>query len=717
MKDGNPFSGYQGKWKEVSGSAFNLPTWITAGVAELDGNVASGTNRGNVHINDVPSKHPNFGQDGNIVCGTYSTARRRHLLQYVRPNSRKLETFRWGTEANKPQSMSDTSMPQLFPNDCNINIDTAFDAADNQTAYSFWNENDTFSTTAAGHFGAASVTINMVKTSTIKGSGASSDDKLSYRMSEHGNILRLSGTGPGPQFTAFTTWYPSTSECAYVQSVPTGDHNIKALFKPIMFGGVNALNQYPSSSSMFGIETPVESGGADTWSGKTCNKVFYMASLIYDGYQESPLISTRNSVFNATGINQTISVETRINDNFLLSDRVTSVAIYRATSTHQDNTEPDTLYRFIQEIPLYQFNHNATNGYQTFSVVDTGDAESTYEAINGVSEKIYDIALNYSVNTQQNGFHFVSNANHMQIPDCENYLFRSQPGKFSIFDWTKDFCQLPFVPTSLKGFMGKVYCFSPNQTAVVNPESLFIEDVIEGVGCINSKTILVTDAGMIWCDYRNIYMASPSMRPIGDAILNVDTDGWLEIPLQNKKDVRCGYDAKRKAFLIFYSIGTSHKCWAYSTLKNRWDLWDTPKKVMDTVITKDGSTLMLLEDNRIAKFLASTSERHDWYWESKKMGLGKTMVNKKIRNLKTESSSRNHTKLSYKLDGDSAWKTGTDISTSFTGDQNKALKLTAADKIKKVHWIKMKIEGDNSSAGTDVKTYATSVIYKEKRPK
>ena len=85
--------------------------------------------------------------------------------------------------------------------------------------------------------------------------------------------------------------------------------------------------------------------------------------------------------------------------------------------------------------------------------------------------------------------------------------------------------------------------------------------------------------------------------------------------------------------------------------------------------------------------------------------------------LKTESSSRNHTKLSYKLDGDSAWKTGTDISTSFTGDQNKALKLTAADKIKKVHWIKMKIEGDNSSAGTDVKTYATSVIYKEKRPK
>jgi len=191
----------------------------------------------------------------------------------------------------------------------------------------------------------------------------------------------------------------------------------------------------------------------------------------------------------------------------------------------------------------------------------------------------------------------------------------------------------------------------------------------------------------------------------------------LEIPLENKKDVRCGYDAKRKAFLVFYYRGTTYRCWGYSTLKNRWDLWETPNKVMDTAITKDGATLMLMEDNRLMKFLSSTSQRLDWEWESKRMGLGNTMVDKKIRNLKIESNNRNMTTLSYKLDGDSSWKTGTDISSNFTGSNNRALALEAGDKTKKVHWIKTKITGDNASAGNDIKTYATSVIYKSKRPK
>ena len=97
--------------------------------------------------------------------------------------------------------------------------------------------------------------------------------------------------------------------------------------------------------------------------------------------------------------------------------------------------------------------------------------------------------------------------------------------------------------------------------------------------------------------------------------------------------------------------------------------------------------------------------------------MGNTMVDKKIRNFKTENSHRTLTSMKYKLDGDTDWVSGQDVSSSFTGDQNRAYKLASADTSKKVHWLKLKLEGDNSSAGTDAKTYATSVIYKSKRPK
>ena len=93
------------------------------------------------------------------------------------------------------------------------------------------------------------------------------------------------------------------------------------------------------------------------------------------------------------------------------------------------------------------------------------------------------------------------------------------------------------------------------------------------------------------------------------------------------------------------------------------------------------------------------------------------MVDKKIRNFKLEGNSRTLTSLQYKLDGDADWKTGIDVDSSFTGDTNKAYKMQTADKSKKVHWIKLKIAGNNSSNNTDVKAFASSVIFKPKRPK
>ena len=68
------------------------------------------------------------------------------------------------------------------------------------------------------------------------------------------------------------------------------------------------------------------------------------------------------------------------------------------------------------------------------------------------------------------------------------------------------------------------------------------------------------------------------------------------------------------------------------------------------------------------------------------------------------------------MDGSSAWTAGTDVSTKFTGSNNRALTLTVADKGKQ-HWVKMKATGNNDTAGSNIKAYAMSAIYKPKRPK
>ena len=95
--------------------------------------------------------------------------------------------------------------------------------------------------------------------------------------------------------------------------------------------------------------------------------------------------------------------------------------------------------------------------------------------------------------------------------------------------------------------------------------------------------------------------------------------------------------------------------------------------------------------------------------------MGETMVDKKVRNIKVEGSDRANISLQYKVpENNSAWQSGQDVSSSFSGSTNTAIKLANADN-GKLHWVKLKIAGSNTNR--DVRAKATSVIYKPKRPK
>ena len=107
---------------------------------------------------------------------------------------------------------------------------------------------------------------------------------------------------------------------------------------------------------------------------------------------------------------------------------------------------------------------------------------------------------------------------------------------------------MPFVPIAMKGFQGKLYVFSESQTSVVNPEGFYIEDTIEGIGCIGPKATMVTDAGFLFVDYRNIYVCTPQIQAIGDNILTVDTYGWSNLSTEVKSKIDVVMMLKEKHF-------------------------------------------------------------------------------------------------------------------------------------------------------------------------
>lgn len=686
----------------LTNTALEVPSWLVNTSQMID------SFGGRFALKSIPSTQPLFGADGRFTCQTLGIKKTRLGLSYVRPGNRKCLTFRFGEENGKPGNWDgdDMEAPGLFPNDW------AYAASGTNTAYHRFSQD--CNADLGGIAGLYGTNINGLKKHKNIPAVTGAHDRRSYRLGEGIFKMETSQLGPGG------VWNPNNNQHNFVMSVPIMSHYTKALYSVPMDGTGSAItSKFSQSDSTFILDTPTVATGV--WSGLTCKKVFYKASFIYDGYQESALVSARTSLYVSGDISTGVQVRVKIRDEFDLPRRVTGIALYRATSAGGDTTEPETLYRFIEEISTLTFNHDESNGWWYYDAIDTGDAEGTYEAINGVSEQIFDLHIRYTVNAQQNGYMFIGNCHHSQIQEAENLVFRSQPGKYSVFDWTKDFIQLPFIPIAMKGFMGKLYVFSEKQCAVVNPETLIIEDVIEGIGCIGPKAIMISDSGMLWADYKNIYLASPQMGAIGDAIINVDDYGWLNLSLSEKKDVRTGYDAKRKAFLLFFDktigVTTYNRCWSFSTSKQRWDLFQTPDKVKDTEPTKDGSTVLLLNDNRVAKFLANEDTRLDWKWESKKLDFSNTMVDKKIRNVKVEGSTRNLIGVKYKTpESGSTWQSGTDISSNFSGSTNSAIKLATAHK-GKLHWLKVQVTGDNSSAGSNVRAYATSVVFKEKRPK
>ena len=529
--------------------------------------------------------------------------------------------------------------------------------------------------------------------------------------------------GDRQPWMTLTGLYPAALE-SWTSMVPVGgsadiykENEAEALYKHNLSTDDTTrgvTNLFASTVAWFQTTAPAFHG-TTTWAGPTVKKVFYKFALVYDGYQESTLLNTTVSHSDSSDFSKAVTFTIKIaeGETVPLNKRVTAITVYRGDDSEAASSSPENLYRFVTEIPLYKF--SLGSGEWTYGLTDSGDVEGTYGALNGIAETMHSLEVKYQLNTALNGYMFIANCNHTQFEDAENVIFRSQPGKYSLFDWSVDFLQVDFVPTAIAGFMGKLYVFGESQLCIVNPESLIIEESIDGIGCIGPKAVKTTPSGLYWFDQTNIYNSKPQIAKIGTNIKAQENYGWNLISADKKKEAVMGYDGNRQSILIFFEFNSTYKVWAFYAETSRWDLWETSHRVYDSVTASDGYPILLLDEGRIQKYTAGSNKR-DWVWNSKKLSLGTDTNYKKIRVAKVDATSRAGTSLSYITDDESSYQAGTDVSDNYGTNWTGVAKKIASNH-SKLRWIKLKVEGDNNTSSSNRRAYALGLVYKPKKPK
>lgn len=391
------------------------------------------------------------------------------------------------------------------------------------------------------------------------------------------------------------------------------------------------------------------------------NDHFYTTSFIYDGYQESPL-SSWTRVSGISGTNKSINVTINIYVG-TLGKRISHINLYRSSSTGSA-TVPTGFFRLIKTIKLNNgWISNDTNtsapdwgNYYNKTINDSGESYASYESRTGISEALFTTLPKYKLAAKVNNFLYVTNCSHPDIEDATNYLFKSRPFNFDQFNWIRDNLKLPNPATALESFNGRLYAFSENELYVVNPDGMYIEDTIKGIGCKHQNAITTGELGMSWIDKNSIYyhngqnivdIAEPikSANQIDDSYNQYITMKVLTEEASDKYqgNIFVAYDAYRKAFCYFFTTKSGagpvtyrKSCLVFTIPKQRWDFWYrgntdyVAKEMHGHVIGKNNEIFISdSQDGLIQPFNPKSDTRNAvWKWYSKKFTMGDSTVDK-----------------------------------------------------------------------------------------
>ena len=435
-------------------------------------------------------------------------------------------------------------------------------------------------------------------------------------------VINMSGT-QGPYYMARATWEKNAAgeNVSFWRSPDDQD---------LSDDGSPSLSKYMPSELDSGLTFSAGniSEGENDINFADGNTYYYKMSLMYDGFQESPL-NTFYFQYQPEGNNYSTTVVTVQLAKPPL--RASSLCIYRKNSVEE-------FYRLIKDKSFEKgWGKSGDEFYTVF--VDDGNLDATYEAITGMPESLRDTTVNYKLSVTGGGYLVVGNCFHPDIVNGQNFLFRSQPGNYSVFNWTRDFCILPNEPTALSFWAGRLYVFDKSNMYRIDLNSLAIEDIYEGVGCFGEQSFTVTDYGMFFCDATNMYKHDGSkVMPIGNNVLKnskfddlgVANKAWHNITHAIPPYVQ--YDAfNQNVMYQWQDEDGTYGSWNYNIPRNRWDLISIPRP--SAAVQGNLGELWLSDGDYVYK-LGEGAGRKRWDHYTPSLDFNFATVDKRIKRLK-----------------------------------------------------------------------------------
>ena len=425
------------------------------------------------------------------------------------------------------------------------------------------------------------------------------------------------------------------------------------------------------------------------------NEYEYKFSFVYDGYQESPLGGTGDTVQITTNVDKilaTIYLTSYANIN----KRITGIRIYRRERPFFDSalwtsyeafiasirSMPRNLrnrvkdkfkkfedsrleigelgawgeYKLVKDISIVESTGWVTDGGDKgYAFQDNNKPGSTYYANTGIDDysDIYDdntYNINRELSVACNDALFVGNISHPQIPedDGAHMIIRSKSGRFDMFDWVNDKIILPVVPTALASHRGKLYAFSANSMFIIDPNNLVIIEEVRGRGCSSQQSIVQTDYGLFWANKNGVYWSTLTeelLQPIKDNLSEpIKAQYQTAAEFQTPHVV---YNSQKGQLLVHLN----NDIYAYSPALKRWDFYSDYKavsqeEVCGSFIGKDGETYTVTDNDLYKDF--GDAYRKPWVYISKKFTMGEPSQIKKIYKIPRDGDS---VTVYYSLDG------------------------------------------------------------------
>jgi hypothetical protein len=426
------------------------------------------------------------------------------------------------------------------------------------------------------------------------------------------------------------------------------------------------------------------------------NKYYYKFSYVYDGYQESPL----GDLTSITSTKKTIDIDIKLRTTTTLSQRISGIAIYMAEGVGSSVT-PEGFYRYVDTIELdnsfttvsEDLSGNPNWGsYRNKVYNHNGIVGASYEARTGISEILENTIVNYGLSTDLNNQLFVADCYHAELDDASNYLFKSRPYNYDQFNYINDFLVLPIYPTAISSFNNRIYVFDKNNILRIEPNSMYVESSMNGIGCLGQDSVLSTEYGMCFADKHGIYLHDGQRaNNISTAILRGDANySWENIDFSYIPKI--AFHNYNKSFLItFKTTSATYFTWEYNLVKQRWDRQRLFKANGLSQVTAEPKDFILGENGEIIWNIngyfydinSDKSNRKSWDWASKQITMNRDTQDKSFTNfyLTGNPSGSLGTNISVNLDEGNRLEVANDGASGYTNF------ILTSKKGKKMQWV------------------------------